>query len=104
MSFSQTTKHYCFTHLALHEYLAARWFVKRRDIPARETISEMVLQFMAGILSKEKDSELMKTLLRGFLPAHQIRNDGLLLLEAKCLYEYQDEVLAKDHYRQYPLS
>ena len=102
VSFSQTTKHYCFTHLTLHEYLAARWFVNRRDIPARETVSGMVMQFMAGILSKEKDSELMKTLLRELLPAHQIRNDGLLLLEAKCLYEYQDEVFAKDHYRQYP--
>ena len=98
VSFSQTTKHYCFTHLTLHEYSAARWFVNRRDIPARETVSGMVLQFMAGILSKEKDSELMKTLLRGLLPAHH----GLLLLEAKCLYEYQDEVFAKDHYRQYP--
>ena len=102
VSFSQTTKHYCFTHLTLHEYLAARWFVNRRDIPARETVSEMVLQFMAGILSKEKDSELMKTLLRGLPPVHQVGNEGLLLLEAKCLYEYQDEVFAKDHYRQYP--
>ena len=102
VSFSQTTKHYCFTHLTLHEYLAARWFVKRRDIPARATVSEMVLQFMAGILSKEKDSELMKTLLIGLPPVHQVGNEGLLLLEAKCLYEYQDEVFAKDHYRQYP--
>ena len=102
VSFSQTTKHYCFTHLTLHEYLAARWFVNRRDIPARETVSEMVLQFMAGILSKEKDSELMKTLLRGLLPPHGIRNERPQLLEAKCLYEYQDEQFAKDHYRQYP--
>ena len=102
VSFSQTAKHHCFTHLTLHEYLAARWFVKRRDIPATETVSGMVLQFMAGILSKEKDSELMKTLLIGLLPVHEIGNEGLLLLEAKCLYEYQDEVLAKDHYRQYP--
>ena len=102
VSFSQTTKHYCFTHLTLHEYLAARWFVKRREIPARETVSEMVLQFMAGILAKEKDSELMKKLLSGLLAPDQIRNEGILLLEAKCLYEYQDEQLAKNHYCQYP--
>ena len=102
VSFSQTTKHYCFTHLTLHEYLAARWFVNRRFILLRGIVSEMVLQFMAGILSKEKDSELMKTFLRGLLPEDEKRDDDLLLLEAKCLYEYQDEVFAKDHYRQYP--
>ena len=102
VSFSQTTKHYCFPHLTLHEYLAARWFVKRRDIPTSETVSIMVLQFIAGILSKEKDRELMKTLLRGLLPASQRRKHGLLLLETKCLCEYQDEVFAKDHYRQHP--
>ena len=100
VSFSQATKHYCFTHLTLHEYLAARWFVKRRELPLTENVSEMVLQFMAGILSKKKDRELLKKLLRG-LPTYQIRNDPLLL-EAKCLYEYQDEQFAKDYYRQYP--
>ena len=99
VSFSQTTKHYCFTHLTLHEYLAARWFVKRRELPLTENVSEMVLQFMAGILSKKKDRELLKKLLRG-LPTYQIRNGRLL--EAKCLYEYQDEQFAKDYYRQYP--
>jgi len=101
VSFSQTTKHYCFTHLTLHEYLAARWFVKRREVPLTENVSEMVLQFMAGILSKKKDSQLMKKLLRG-LPAYRIGSDCPLLLEAKCLYEYQDEQFAKDYYRQYP--
>ena len=29
VSYSQTIKHFCFTHLTLHEYLAACWFVKR---------------------------------------------------------------------------
>ena len=97
VSFSQTAKDYCFTHLTLHEYLAARWFVKRKEIPKTDTISEMVLQFMAGILSKEKDSQLMKKLLIGLPTGH-----GRVLLEAKCLFEYQDEQLAKDHYRQHP--
>ena len=33
-SFSKVTKHFCFTHLTLQEYLAARWFVRRREIPS----------------------------------------------------------------------
>ena len=45
-SFSETTKYFCFTHLTLQEYLAARWFVKQREIPSyAENSSGMVLQF-----------------------------------------------------------
>ena len=101
VSFSQTTKHFCFTHLTLHEYLAARWFVKRREIPPGETVSTMVMQFMAGILSKEKDGELMERLLEQLSPTTRQTNHHLL--QAKCLYEYQDKVFATDHYRQHPV-
>ena len=102
VSFSQTTKHYCFTHLTLQEYLAARWFVKRREIPPEKTVSTMVMQFMAGILSKEKDGrELLKILLEQLSPNTRLRNHHLL--QAKCLYEYQDKEFAKDHYRQHPV-
>ena len=115
LSFSQTTKHFCFTHLTLHEYLAARWFVKvreipleapglfekRRKIPRRPTVSTMVMQFMAGILSKEKDGSLMEKLLEHLPPTGDERDENLL--EAKCLYEYQDKEFAKDHYRQHPV-
>ena len=102
VSFSQTTKHYCFTHLTLHEYLAARWFVKRREIPGIKTVSTMVMQFMAGILSKEKDSELMNNVLREI--ASTTERDKLVVLTAKCLYEYQDKEFAKDYCRQYPIN
>ena len=102
VAFSQTTKHFCFTHLTLHEYLAACWFVKRREIPPGETVSTMAIQFMAGILSKEKNSrEFMEKLLEQLSP-----NTGEVnrhLLQAKCLYEYQDKELAKDYNRQHPV-
>ena len=101
VSFSQTTKHFCFTHLTLHEYLAARWFVKRREIPPEETVSTMVMQFMAGILSKEKDGELMERLLEQRSPT--IRETNHHLLQSKCLYEYQDKEFAKDYFRQPPV-
>ena len=101
VSFSQTTKHFCFTHLTLQEYLAARWFVKKRDIPPGETVSTMVMQFMAGILSKEKDGELMERLLKQLSSNTRQRNHHLL--QAKCLYEYQDKEFAKDYYRQHPV-
>ena len=98
VSFSKATKHFCFTHLTLQEYLAARWFVKKREIPPGETVSTMVSQFMAGILSKEKDKELMERLLEQL--SLDIRQRNHHLLQAKCLYEYQDKEFAKDHYRQ----
>ena len=101
VSFSQTTKQFSFTHLTLHEYLAARWFVKKREIPPGETVSTMVMQFMAGILSKEKDKELMERLLEQLSPNTRQRNHHLL--QAKCLYEYQDKEFATDHYRQHPV-
>ena len=102
VSFSQTTKHFCFTHLTLHEYLAAHWFVKRRKIPPRETVSTMVMQFMAGILSKEKDGELMEKLLEQLSPNTCLK-ENQHLLPGKCLYEYQDKEFAKDYYRQHPV-
>ena len=37
-SFSETTKHFCFTHLSLQEYLAARWFVKTKTIPPQTCV------------------------------------------------------------------
>ena len=61
----------------------------------------MVMQFMAGILSKEKDGELMERLLEQL--SQNTRQTNHHLLQAKCLYEYQDKVFAKDHYRQHPV-
>ena len=92
ISISQTTKYFCFTHLTVHEYLAARSFVKRREIP--EDVSIMVLQFIAGILSKTKDSNLMVELLK----KRPINRE--LLSQAQCLCEYNDKELARNHFRQ----
>ena len=104
VSFSQTTKHFCFTHLTLHEYLAAHSFVKRREIPPEQSVSSMVMQFMAGILSKEKDSELMEKLLDQLTPnTCDSIEPNEHLLPGKCLYEYQDKEFAKDYYRQNPV-
>ena len=93
ISISQTTKYFCFTHLTVHEYLAARSFVKRREIP--EDVSTMALQFIAGILSKTKDSILMEELLKK-LPDTKKK----LLLQAQCLCEYNDKEFARNHFRQ----
>ena len=93
ISISQTTKYFCFTHLTVHEYLAARSFVKGREIP--KDVSTMVLQFIAGILSKTKDSILMEELLKK-LPFSEKK----LLLQAQCLCEYNDKEFARNHFRQ----
>ena len=90
-SFSQVTKHFCFTHITLQEYLASRWFVKRRVIPSGQNVSSMVMQFMSGILSTEGNTDkFMEELLEEFpLPRD-------ILLTAKCLFEYQDKEFAKN--------
>ena len=84
-SFSETTKYFCFTHLTLQEYLAARWFVKQREIPSySENASRVVFQFMSGILSKQEDQAFMRKLLRGLIQ----RTQSLLSVEPlimKCL-------------------
>ena len=97
LSYPRTAKYFCFTHLTLQEYLAARCFVKRREIPKRSSVSIVVLQFMAGILSKKKDGKLMEELLDAFTTDEH-------LLKARCLLEYRDKEFAKNHYRQYPVD
>ena len=95
----ETAKYFSFTHLTIQEYLAARWFVMSNVIP--KYVSEMVLQFMAGILSKKKNGELMKKLLQSI----SFSTGDYVLLRAKCLSEYQDKEFAKsfikNHLRHY---
>ncbi|XP_078348517.1 NACHT, LRR and PYD domains-containing protein 12-like [Oculina patagonica] len=98
-SLSQVTKHFCFTHLTLQEYLAARWFVKRKEIPPTESVHPLVMQFMSGILSKEKDNKLMENLLEA-LPSSNASKD--ILLKAKCLTEYEDKEFAKNIIKKHP--
>ena len=93
----ETTKHFCFIHFTIHEYLAARWFVMRREIP-KQVVSGMVLQFMAGMLSKKRDEKLMEALL------DQIRSSkrqNSRLLTAKCLNEYQHREFAKNFVKKH---
>ena len=93
VSFSEKTKYFCFSHLTLHEYLAARWFVKERMIPWFGKVSVVVYQFMAGILSKREDSILMDELMKNI----PFISNKSYLLQAKCLNEYQNKEYAKKH-------
>jgi len=95
----ETTKYLSFTHLTVQEYLAARWLVMSNVIP--NGVSEMVLQFMAGILSKKKNGELMQTLLESISSSHSRYEDDRLL-RAKCLSEYQDKEFAKNVIKNHP--
>ena len=49
--------------MTLQEFLAARWFLMTNVIPSN--VSGLVLQFMAGILSKKENGEQMEKLLEG---------------------------------------
>ena len=96
-SLLETTKYLSFTHLTIQEYLAARWFVMRNEIP--NDVSEMALQFMAGILSKKRNGELMEKLLESILSSSSTDSH---LLSAKCLSEYQDKEFAKKVIKNHP--
>ena len=100
-SFPETTKYFCFTHLTLQEYLAARWLVKQREIPSyTENASGMVFQFMSGILSKQSDHAFMRKLLRGLIQ----RTQSLLSVEPlimKCLAEYHDKEFALNFVKKF---
>ena len=94
------TKHFCFTHLTLQEYLAARWFVSRREIPPRRKVSSMVIQFMAGILSKAKDNDFIEQLIE-FLSSEE-SSRGVFPTSFKCLAEYGDNDFAKNIIKKHP--
>ena len=100
-SFSETTKYFCFTHLTLQEYLAARWFVKQREIPSySENASGMVLQFMSGILSKQNDHAFMRKLLGGLIRrAQSLLSVRPLIM--KCLAEYHDKEFALNFVKRF---
>ncbi|XP_078380840.1 uncharacterized protein LOC144663688 [Oculina patagonica] len=92
----ETTKQLSFTHLTIQEFLAARWFVMRNEIP-KETVSEMVMKFIAGILSKKRNDKLMERLLESISITREP-----LLLKAKLLSEYQHKEFAKNVIKKYP--
>ena len=96
----EETKDFCFTHLTLQEYLAARWFVERGKIPSTREVSSMVMQFMAGILSKKKDNKFMEKLLK-LLQLEERGGDGIPI-SVKCLVEYEDKDFAKNIIKKHP--
>nr|XP_058964288.1 NACHT, LRR and PYD domains-containing protein 12-like [Pocillopora verrucosa] len=100
-SFSATTKHFCFTHLTLQEYLAARCFVKTRKIPPGDVSTEVVL-FMSGILSKEKDNEFVeKLIIKKILSVSSTIRTTKGLLISKCLLQYEDIEFAKEIVKEF---
>ena len=91
-----TTKHFSFTHLTVQEFLAARWFVKENRVPDPAKCSKMVFQFMAGVLSNEKNEkneELMEKLIDLPMTPH---------LRLRCLKEYRDKEFVKQFMRKNP--
>ena len=88
-----TTKHFSFTHVTVQEFLAARWFVRENCVPDRK-FSEMVFQFMAGVMPGEGNEKLMEKLLDSpFMES---------ALKMTCLNEYGNKEFAKKYIRNNP--
>ena len=104
------TSHFCFTHLTLQELLAAREIVKMEPIDLSNFIStnasdpkwHLVIQFVAGLLRGQENeavnsfvSHLHNCLItnRERPRLKEPKQETLLML--KCLYEYNNEIIAK---------
>ena len=111
----RTPKQFCFIHLTIQEFLAAKYIVEMKEIiEIEEFISScfkqarwhLVLQFLAGLLGKKmKDSNKKNIELREcFLHFRQYLKDDQKrlaldthnLLAMKCLRETQDESICSD--------
>ena len=95
---------FCFIHLTLQEFLAAREIAKMDPDDLKEFITSnvedpkwhLVIQFVAGLLrGRQKDAvtSFVKCLHDSLLSNPQ--NKKMALLMMKCLYEYNDDVTVK---------
>ena len=93
---------FCFIHLTLQEFLAAREIVKMDPDRLKQFIDSnaddpkwhLVIQFVAGLLcgqQSEAVNSLIKCLHKSFLSNPSTRNMKMTLLMMKCLYEYNDD-------------
>ena len=113
--FPHTPKQFCFIHLTIQEFLAAKHIVEMNEIKEiEEFISShfeqsrwhLVLQFVAGLLGKkmkdsvEQSSKLRRCVLHfgDYLPndLQCLKLKGRNLLAMKCLREIQDDSIACD--------
>ena len=95
---------FCFVHLTLQEFLAAKEIVKMDPDQLNEFIASnaddpkwnLVIQFVAGLLHgqhNEAVNSFVNRLYESFLPSSTNREKALVMM--KCLYEYNDEATVK---------
>ena len=99
------TSHFCFTHLTLQEYLAAREIAKMTPNDICNFISSnasdpkwhVVIQFVAGLLGDQENEAInsfVRILLDG-LTTSSPGNKNQTLLMLKCLHEYNNDTTVK---------
>ena len=99
------TSHFCFTHLTLQEYLAAREIAKMTPNDICNFISSnasdpkwhVVIQFVAGLLGDQENEAInsfVRILLYG-LTTSSPGNKNQTLLMLKCLHEYNNDATVK---------
>ena len=96
------TSHFCFIHLTLQEFLAAREIIAKMkpsdfcnfiSLNASDPKWQVVIQFVAGLLHGQESEALINTfieiLLDGLRTHSTRRKEALLML--KCLHEYNND-------------
>ena len=97
---------FCFIHLTLQEFLAAREIVKMAPDKLKDFIAvnaedpkwHLVIQFVAGLLHGQQNeavNSLVNCLHDSLLSSLTKANRTMALLMMKCLYEYNDEATVK---------
>ena len=98
------TSHFCFIHLTLQEFLAAREIAKMKPSDLSNFISsnasdpkwQVVIQFVAGLLHGQENEAcdiFVEILLDGLTTDSPRKNQALLML--KCLHEYNSDTTVK---------
>lgn len=95
---------FCFIHLTLQEFLAAREIVRMEPDELNEFIVSniedpkwhLVIQFVAGLLHGQQNKAINSLINRLHHSLLSIQTNGKMsLLMIKCLYEYDDEITVK---------
>ena len=104
-----TESYFCFIHLTLQEFLAARWLVVEGKLPGIMKMTKLgatvVLQFVCGLLLQKGTLSLKITAEDTIICiVNELLESYEYLVTSRCLFEYGDETVAQGVLEKHDLS